>query len=168
MHYNYFRDYEPQTGRYVQSDPIGLIGGVSTYTYVWSSPYMDIDPYGLFNYFRGGLIALCEAYGITASLVNRRRNIDRRNYQLIFDVAWARKFRNCSLQRKHVIDMANYHIIMRGSFDQEFIEQRRNEIDNQCDEKQFKLYERLKRCDQGVGEDWIDPGGCEMLTLKPR
>lgn len=26
LHYNYFRDYNPQTGRYVQSDPIGLEG----------------------------------------------------------------------------------------------------------------------------------------------
>src|SRR3546814_9028105 len=24
LHYNYFRDYEPQTGRYIESDPIGL------------------------------------------------------------------------------------------------------------------------------------------------
>ncbi|MDF5946520.1 RHS repeat-associated core domain-containing protein [Pseudomonas aeruginosa] len=23
LHYNYFRDYDPETGRYVESDPIG-------------------------------------------------------------------------------------------------------------------------------------------------
>ena len=28
LHYNYFRDYEPGTGRYVESDPIGFAGGV--------------------------------------------------------------------------------------------------------------------------------------------
>jgi RHS repeat-associated protein len=28
LHYNYFRDYDPQVGRYVESDPIGLDGGV--------------------------------------------------------------------------------------------------------------------------------------------
>ncbi|MFO2207069.1 RHS repeat-associated core domain-containing protein, partial [Pseudomonas aeruginosa] len=28
LHYNYFRDYDPETGRYVESDPIGLTGGL--------------------------------------------------------------------------------------------------------------------------------------------
>lgn len=48
LHYNYFRDgYEPGVGRYTQSDPIGLTGGVSTYGYVVSSPFNNIDPQGL-------------------------------------------------------------------------------------------------------------------------
>jgi RHS repeat-associated protein len=46
-HYNYFRDYDPSTGRYVQSDPIGLRGGVSTYGYVYSRPLEFVDPLGL-------------------------------------------------------------------------------------------------------------------------
>ena len=46
--YNYFRDYDPQTGRYIQSDPIGLEGGsMSLYTYVDNAPTMKIDPLGL-------------------------------------------------------------------------------------------------------------------------
>jgi RHS repeat-associated protein len=49
LHYNYFRDYDPSTGRYVQSDPIGLDGGLSTYSYVGASPLQGTDPYGLLD-----------------------------------------------------------------------------------------------------------------------
>ncbi|MBB6368483.1 RHS repeat-associated protein [Xanthomonas sacchari] len=44
---NYFRDYEAGTGRYVQSDPIGLAGGIGTFIYAQSRPVSAIDFYGL-------------------------------------------------------------------------------------------------------------------------
>lgn len=47
LNYNYFRDYEPDTGKYIESDPIGLRGGVVTYAYAKLSPYKYLDAAGL-------------------------------------------------------------------------------------------------------------------------
>lgn len=46
LHYNYFRDYDPTTGRYIESDPIGLDAGVNTYAYAEGNPLINIDPDG--------------------------------------------------------------------------------------------------------------------------
>jgi len=46
LHYNYFRDYDPAIGRYVQSDPIGLAGGINGYLYALANPLKYIDPEG--------------------------------------------------------------------------------------------------------------------------
>src|SRR5439155_3391704 len=45
--YNYFRHYDPRTGRYIQADPIGLAGGTNPYNYVLGNSVNNIDPYGL-------------------------------------------------------------------------------------------------------------------------
>jgi RHS repeat-associated protein len=45
--YNYHRDYDPGTDRYLESDPIGLNGGLATYLYVDANPFFNVDQTGL-------------------------------------------------------------------------------------------------------------------------
>ncbi len=48
LHYNYFRDYNPSLGRYVESDPIGIKKGLNhLYSYVSNRPLNITDRLGL-------------------------------------------------------------------------------------------------------------------------
>ncbi|MPV85799.1 RHS repeat domain-containing protein [Ostreibacterium oceani] len=50
LYQNYHRDYNPNLGRYLQTDPIGLAGGINTYGYAGQSPLMFVDELGLKGY----------------------------------------------------------------------------------------------------------------------
>ena len=60
LYYNYFRDYDPTTGKYIESDPIGLKGGLHTFVYAANNPLKITDPLGL----DGGI----EDYGYNGAL----------------------------------------------------------------------------------------------------
>ena len=54
LNQNWHREYAPELGRYVQSDPIGLMGGINIYAYVAGNPITRVDPRGTETVFIGG------------------------------------------------------------------------------------------------------------------
>lgn len=46
LHYNYFRYYDPEVGRYITSDPIGIYGGLNPYLYAHNNALIKFDPTG--------------------------------------------------------------------------------------------------------------------------
>lgn len=47
LFYNWNRYYNPEIGRYISSDPIGLEGGINTFLYAGANPVLYADPEGL-------------------------------------------------------------------------------------------------------------------------
>jgi RHS repeat-associated protein len=56
FYYNGFRDYMPNLGRYLEADPIGLLGGLNPYRYASANPGKFVDPNGLLNMLQRALV----------------------------------------------------------------------------------------------------------------
>jgi RHS repeat-associated protein len=85
LYYNYFRDYDPSTGRYIQSDPIGLGGGLNTYGYGKTNPLRYIDPKGLAYFALRPLSGLPWLGPLSSNRLDNVLNTAISHEQLIFE-----------------------------------------------------------------------------------
>jgi len=67
LNYNYQRTYDPAVGRYTQSDPIGLNGGMNPFGYVNGNPVTGGDPSGLVTW-TGAIVGVSGGMGITGGV----------------------------------------------------------------------------------------------------
>jgi RHS repeat-associated protein len=81
LHYNYFRYYNPQTGRYITPDPIGLEGGINLFVYVAGNPVNLHDYFGLVTWPSGyKYVPPGGEYGAKRRGGKEHNGLDIRNY----------------------------------------------------------------------------------------
>jgi RHS repeat-associated protein len=75
-YYNYFRDYDPTTGRYLQRDPIGLGGGLNSFTSLENNPMKNSDVMGLLITGKAGSIFATDVRNVDISTEVQRPMIE--------------------------------------------------------------------------------------------
>lgn len=80
-HYNFYRYYAPELGRYQRADPIGKVGGINSYLYAAGNSVLKFDAYGLVEWtatrFGGGMFVIAgtahHRFHVVSECVNGER-----------------------------------------------------------------------------------------------
>ncbi|WP_290813395.1 RHS repeat-associated core domain-containing protein [Aquidulcibacter sp.] len=130
-YYNRYRDYDVNTGRYIQADPIGLAGDDNPYAYAGGNPLRYVDPFGLegINLFNPNdaaagtankLVAARGGHFYVAGHGSRGRIVDYRNgsrpigYRVAHLEAFVKMLREAGLKQGQVIVLASCNMDQDG------------------------------------------------------
>ncbi len=105
-HYNYFRDYDPAIGRYLESEPIGLAASLNTYSYV------DGDP---IQYFDSAGLARCR-YSISKHTVSCTSNAGGKTTTVGPDDVWSGLGQCTNNNSKQCIEMTDLGPVPPGNY----------------------------------------------------
>jgi RHS repeat-associated protein len=135
LHYNYFRSYDAKTGRYSQSDPIGLAGGWNRFAYAESNPLINSDPLGLFP---DSVTAACRTNPILCAEINGPKPIP-----VPIPIVPTQKsdLEACEKEASDALDRAYDYCKALGATYNDYRTRKA------CEEKAFNKYaEELKKC----------------------
>ncbi len=92
LHFNTFRFYDPQIGRFIMPDPIGLLGGMNLYAYA-PNPMSWVDPFGLMTLYRGMNISEYESLMKTGTWTSPPNALEGKWFATTYDnaVIWGNK-----------------------------------------------------------------------------
>jgi RHS repeat-associated protein len=102
LHYNYFRYYNPQTGRYITPDPIGLEGGTNLFAYAGNNSINAIDPLGLILKLVGTSKEITSLRNWLTEVVGTNIQVDREN-NVLCDFKSPQKFKEFENWLKEII-----------------------------------------------------------------
>ncbi len=109
-HYNINRDYNPITGRYIQSDPIGFDGGSNTFLYANGNSVRFVDESGLYSFNR-----LKNAYQSRSQAFSGRKRSDY-DAPYEYDLVWASSGGSCAYRLSNAFNRAGYANIMQSAW----------------------------------------------------
>jgi len=154
LHYNWHRYYDPQTGRYITTDPIGLLGGINLFVYGNVNPINSTDRLGLWPSQKGSYIHQRAIYQVIGKNLPRAQHLALVEGQVISD---GQAYQGPEFAFRHAMSGARQTPAEARILANNFI---RDQFKRACDKKkEGNTIESLKEFSIGLHtlQDWTSP-----------